>query len=156
MAFDATTGRTGRVRDDARKPKRESARNDRSTGAQAGWIGLDVAGHRGTISPRRVLPVLIVVLLVALGVASLRIDLLRLRYALADATLEEQRLLDDERMLTAARRRLRDPVHLARLADELGFVPPDSQTTLAPAPSYGQAPVLAAIGAGASHRPDRP
>jgi hypothetical protein len=156
MAFGATSGRTGRVRDEGGKAERKSPRNGRGMAAQMGWIGLDVTHRRGTISPRRVLPVLIVVLLVALGVASLRIELLRLRYALAAATLEEQRLLDDERMLTAARRRLRDPVHLARSAEGLGFVAPDSQTTLAPAPSYEQAPVLAAIGASASHRPDRP
>lgn len=156
MAFDATGGRAGRVSGDVRKAKRAPAGDARSTARQAGWIGLDLARHHATISPRRVLPVLIVVVIVALGVASLRIDLLRLRYALAEATLEEQRLLDEERMLTAARRRLRDPVHLARLAEERGFVTPDSQSTLAPATLREQAPVLAAIGAGASHRPDRP
>ncbi|MEE3326039.1 MAG: hypothetical protein VX252_01755 [Myxococcota bacterium] len=70
------------------------------------------------------LAVLVTALLVSLGVAALRIDLLRVRYALAAATLEEQRLLDESRTLTAQMRRLRDPYHLALQAKELGFVRP--------------------------------
>ena len=71
-----------------------------------------------------VLPALIAALLVSLGMASLRIDLLRVRYALAASTLEEQRLLDESRQLTAHVRKLRDPYHLALEAQKLGFVRP--------------------------------
>jgi hypothetical protein len=87
------------------------------------------------------LPVLLTALLVSLGVASLRIDLLRVRYALAAATLEEQRLLDESRALTAQMRRLRDPYHLALQARALGFVRParlidlrDTELTRPPKP----------------------
>jgi hypothetical protein len=70
------------------------------------------------------LPVLVTALVVSLGIAALRIDLLRVRYALAAATLEEQRLLDESRSLTAEMRKLRDPYHLALQARDLGFVRP--------------------------------
>jgi len=68
--------------------------------------------------------VLVTALVVSLGIAALRIDLLRVRYALAAATLEEQRLLDESRTLTAEVRKLRDPYHLALQARDLGFVRP--------------------------------
>lgn len=81
------------------------------------------SGRKGP-SAQFLLPLLITALLVSLGIAALRIDLLRVRYALAAATLEEQRLLDESRALTAEMRRLRDPYHLALQAQELGFVRP--------------------------------
>ena len=82
--------------------------------------------NRGRIGLRAgvLLTVLVTALVVSLGIAALRIDLLRVRYALAAATLEEQRLLDESRMLTAEMRTLRDPYHLALQARDLGFVRP--------------------------------
>ena len=80
----------------------------------------DQAGLRAGV----LLPVLVTALVVSLGIAALRIDLLRVRYALAAATLEEQRLLDESRSLTAEMRKLRDPYHLALQARDLGFVRP--------------------------------
>ncbi len=155
MAFDAVDERSASAR--GRAPsKPDPRRGGLRSALEMGLIGMDVAGRRGSVSPRRVLPILIVTLIVALGVASLRIELLRLRYALAESTLEEQRLLDVERTLTAARRKLRDPVHLAQLAAEQGFVAPDSQATLAEMPAHGTASVLAAIGPDASQRSDQP
>ena len=89
-----------------------------------GGLGVSLARRRPRLGARLVLPPLIAALLVALGVAAVRIDLLRVRYAVAAATLEEQRLLDLSRSLTAAMRKLRDPVHLALQAGELGFARP--------------------------------
>jgi hypothetical protein len=155
MAFDAVDRRSTRVRDHA-PSKPESDGGSLRSALGMGLIGLDVAGHRSEINPRRVLPILIVVVIVALAVTSLRIEILRQRYALAESTLEEQRLLDAERTLTAAHRKLRDPVHLARLAKEQGFVAPDSQGTLAALPAHGPASVLAAIGDGVAPRSVRP
>ena len=80
----------------------------------------DRTGLRASV----LLPVLVTALVVSLGIAALRIDLLRVRYALAAATLEEQRLLDESRTLTAEMRTLRDPYHLALQARDLGFVRP--------------------------------
>ena len=92
---------------------------------EMGLIGIDVAGGR----PRRraigMLSTLAAVLVLALGVSALRIDILRIRYALGEAIAEEQRLLDEQRSLTAEMRRLRDPVQLSERARRLGFVRPD-------------------------------
>lgn len=92
--------------------------------AKPGRLGLRSGQQRFPLRARVLLPILLTALLVSLGIASLRIDLLRVRYALAAATLEEQRLLDESRTLTAQVRRLRDPYHLALQARELGFVRP--------------------------------
>lgn len=155
MAFDAVDRRNAAGRD--RGPSKPGpADGGLRSALKLGLIGLDVAGRRASLNPRRVLPILMVVVIVALAVTSLRIEILRQRYALAESTLEEQRLLDAERTLTAARRKLRDPVHLARLAKEQGFVAPDSQGTLASLPAHGPASVLAAIGDGVSQQSVRP
>jgi len=119
-------------------------------------VGRDVADRSVGLSPRRVLPVLVVALVVALGLAALRIEVLRVRYALAEATLEEQRLLDEERALMAERRRLRDPVHLARRAEARGFVRPEHLIDLPPAPTPGDATALASAAGSAAGEPVRP
>jgi hypothetical protein len=97
---------------------------DRS-GLEMGLIGIDVASNRQPIVGRALLPLLIAGLLVALGVSAMRIDLLRIRYALAETVKEEQRLRGEERSLTVRMRTLRDPVQLAERAQQLGFVRPD-------------------------------
>jgi hypothetical protein len=63
-------------------------------------------------------------LIAALLTTSLRVDILRLRYALGEAVKEEATLLERSRVLTVARRELRDPHHLRRLAEQRGFVRP--------------------------------
>jgi cell division protein FtsL len=60
----------------------------------------------------------------ALLLVSLRMDSIRLRYALADAVRVEQELLDQQRRLTVQVRHLRDPRRLEALARELGMGPP--------------------------------
>jgi hypothetical protein len=152
MAFHGTNV------DVARPTRTRSASPSRRRAATytLGLVGRDLADRAPAMTPRRVLPALIAVLVVALGVAALRTELLRLRYALAEATLEEQRLLDEERALKAQRRRLRDPVHLARRAGELGFVRPENLVDL-PAPSArGERSVLADATAPQTRRPGRP
>jgi len=88
-------------------------------------IGLDVSGRRSSSRARISWPVVIVALLLALGLAALRVDLTRMRYALGDALATEQRLLEDQRGLTVELRTLRDPSGLASRARELGFVHPE-------------------------------
>ena len=79
----------------------------RKPGSELGLIGIDVAGQRRRGRAFGLLSTLAAVLVVALGVSALRIDLLRIRYALGEAIAEEQRLLDEQRSLTAEMRRLR-------------------------------------------------
>ena len=88
-------------------------------------IGLDVSGRRSSSRARISWPAVIVVLLLALGLATLRVDLTRMRYALGDALATEQRLLEEQRGLTVELRTLRDPSGLAVRARELGFVHPE-------------------------------
>jgi hypothetical protein len=59
----------------------------------------------------------------ALLLVALRMDSIRLRYALADAVRVEQELLDQQRRLTVQVRHLRDPRRLEALAGELGLAP---------------------------------
>lgn len=59
----------------------------------------------------------------ALLLVSLRMDSIRLRYALADAVRAEQELLDQQRRLIVQVRHLRDPRRLEALAGELGLAP---------------------------------
>ena len=109
------------------------SRNE-SSSSRLGLIGRDLAERAPRISARRLLPVLVASLVVALGLAALRLEVLRLRYALGDAALAEQRLVEEERDLIAQHRRLRDPVRLAREAQALGFVRPETLIVL-PEPS---------------------
>ena len=99
------------------------------------WIGVDFA--RWTlprVSPAWV-PIAILALVSALTLASLRIDLIRTRYALADALAAEENLISEQRALIATRRGLRDPTALAARAREAGFRPAGAVITLVdPAP----------------------
>jgi hypothetical protein len=73
---------------------------------------------------RKLLPLLILALIAALGVSALRIDLIRTRYAMADALAEEKALITEQRELIVRRRQLRDPAELAVQARARGFRPP--------------------------------
>jgi len=109
-------------------------------------IGLDLSGKRRR-GPRFFgWPAVVAALLLALGVAALRVDLIRMRYALADGLSAEQQLIEEQRELTARMRALRDPAVLARQARELGFVHPDRviDLTLERSPAHdGEGPTLA-------------
>lgn len=61
----------------------------------------------------------------ALLLAVLRIDVIRMRYGLAEAVATERRLVEERNELTVAMRRLRHPGRLAERARELGFVRPE-------------------------------
>jgi hypothetical protein len=92
--------------------------------SRAQWIGVDLSSAH---DPRRtgvLVPLLALALITALGVAALRIDLIRTRYAVAAVLEEEQSLLEEQRALLVRRRQLRDPVELAKQAQARGFRPP--------------------------------
>lgn len=92
-------------------------------GPRRAWIGLDFSGEDGPRRARKLLPLLVFALIAALGVAALRIDLIRTRYAMAAAMAEEQALIEEQRSLIVRRRQQRDPVELALRARERGFRP---------------------------------
>ncbi|MBK7950387.1 MAG: hypothetical protein IPK00_16950 [Deltaproteobacteria bacterium] len=72
-----------------------------------------------------------------LGVAALRIDLLRTRYAVSTVMERENELIEEQRQLIVRRRQLRDPVALAVKARERGFRPPAHVVSL-PDPTLGR------------------
>lgn len=75
---------------------------------------------------RAALWVLLAGLLAAgLGLAALRVDLIRVRYALADALREEAALRAARAELLVEVRRLRDPARLAALAQRAGLSRPE-------------------------------
>ncbi len=104
---------------------KDHARVHRSTDQQPtrAWIGVDFSGEDGARPARRLLPLLVLALIVALGVSALRIDLIRTRYAMAAIQAEEEALIEEQRNLIIKRRQLRDPVELAIQARERGFRP---------------------------------
>jgi len=123
------------------------------------WIGIDVSSAPVRPAPRGVYPLLGLAVVVALGVAALRIDLLRTRYAVSAVLERENELIEEQRQLIVRRRQLRDPVELAVQARERGFRPPAHVVTL-PDPTLGTlesivvprpvdtAPSVAAVSAG--------
>ncbi len=69
--------------------------------------------------------VLVGLVLGGLLLASLRMTIVRTRYALADSLARETALLGLEREAKVELRELRDPRRLLRLAGELGFARPE-------------------------------
>jgi hypothetical protein len=97
-------------------------------------VGRDLARVRiaGSRAPRPLAALLIGALVAGMGLAALRIDILRLRYALARAVETEKTLLEDQRVWTARKESLRDPSRLAALARERGFERPRNVIDLRP------------------------
>jgi hypothetical protein len=67
------------------------------------------------------MPLLVAGVAGALFLAVLRMDVIRMRFAVAQAFEEELRLQELKRELTVDMRQLRDPAQLARRAEKLGF-----------------------------------
>jgi hypothetical protein len=93
--------------------------------AELGLIGKDVSQTSQRLRPRLVFPLVGLALIAALGVVALRIDMLRIQYALGEMIEEEKSLQAEKRILTASMRKLRDPARLADRARKLGFVRPE-------------------------------
>ena len=90
-------------------------------------VGRDFARARastGRPSTRRIAALVAVAFACALGLAALRIDILRVRYALGAALREEKALVQQQRQQTAALEALRHPSRLVELAEKRGFAPP--------------------------------
>ncbi len=97
-----------------------------------GLIGLDVNRTPSRLRTRSWVPLVAAGIAGALFLAGLRMDVIRMRFALAQAFEEELRLEQLKRDLTVEMRRLRDPSVLARRAEELGFRRAERMIDLAP------------------------
>jgi hypothetical protein len=91
----------------------------------ADLVGVDFARVRVAGRRRRAwLPaVLIGALIAAMGLAQLRLGILRMRYALGDVTVELQALREERSRLSARLEGLRSPDRLAKLAKPRGLAP---------------------------------
>ncbi len=116
-----------------------------SGSAASEWIGIDVSGEGNARRMRGLLPLFLIALVAALGVSSLRIDLIRVRYAMASALEAEDALLAEQRRLIVHRLQLRDPVELAVRARALGFRPA-ARTLSLPEPTIPGISLAEAIG----------
>lgn len=115
------------------------------------WVGIDVSKEPVRPAPRGLYPLFAVAVIVALGVAAVRIDLLRTRYAVAAAMERENELIETQRQLIVRRRQLRDPVELAVKARERGFRPPAHVVSIPdPAIGDGETVVVSSLGGGPS------
>ena len=111
----------------SRVPDRGARRGRRN---RRNLVGRDLARVRtAPRSRRRLLAILLTgALLAGFSLAALRIDILRLRYALA----QQQALVEEHRVATARLETLRDPARLAALADERGLSRPQRVIELTP------------------------
>lgn len=113
------------------------------------WIGFDFSGENDPRRARALVPLLVLALVTALGIAALRIDLIRTRYAVAASLDTEKTLMEERRALIARKRQLRDPTVLAVEARKRGFAPPQHVFSIVdPARVEPLPPVAAARGEG--------
>jgi hypothetical protein len=90
-------------------------------------VGRDFARVRapGRPSAHRIAWLVGVAFACALALAALRIDILRVRYALGEAIREEKALVQEQRQQTAVLEGLRNPSRLVDAAQRLGLAPPE-------------------------------
>jgi hypothetical protein len=108
--------------------------------ARADLVGRDLAE-----APRRVrsrarlrLPIALGAVAAALLLVTLRVEILRLRYALAEVASQEEELLARSRQVTVRVRELRDPARLRDLAAKRGFVRPERVLSVELPPAPGE------------------
>ena len=101
-------------------------------------IGLDMGPSRREVTSQTWVPAIAAVVLAALLLAGLRMNIVRLRYAVAEGVTLEQELLAQKRDMTVSLLRLREPRLLSERAGELGFATPDRVITLfTPSAAHG-------------------
>jgi hypothetical protein len=91
-------------------------------------VGRDFARVRLPASGLRARPLALLLttgFVCAFAIAVLRIDILRVRYALGEAVSEEKALVQELRRQSAQLETLRDPARLAEFAHDRGFRRPD-------------------------------
>ena len=94
--------------------------------ATSPWIELPIPERRRLRGrPRGVGALLLGLLLAALALSALRVHVTELRYRRAEALQQEQRLMDEQRLLTVEVQSHKDPMRLQQFAKAQGFVPPE-------------------------------
>lgn len=103
-------------------------------------VGQDLAAPRPKLRRRTrgAAGLLMGMLLAGLFLTVLRVDILRLSYALGEALQTQQSLESEFRSLTAEVRTLRDPARLSELASQRGFQRPARIIETAPIDSPGR------------------
>jgi hypothetical protein len=110
--------------------------------AAADLVGRDFARVRVAGGRRRARPIGWMIAAgfgCALALAALRIDILRVRYALGEAIREEKALVQEQRHLTVEIESLRHPSRLAEVARERGFAQPERVIDLRSGAARGEA-----------------
>lgn len=135
-----------------------ASRNEERREGPLDLIGLDMAPSRREISSQTWVPAIAAVVLASLLLAGLRMNIVRLRYLVAEGVTLEQQLLAEKRDMTVSLLRLREPRHLAERATKLGFATPDRVITLfeptpAPVATVTELTANAPDSAGAGSRP---
>lgn len=104
-------------------------------------IGVDMARWSETRRNQTLVPAIAAVVIAALFLVGLRMDVVRMSYASAQAVSLEQELLDEKRNITVQLLRLREPKLLSERAAALGFAKPDRVITLSTRFDFDAAPV---------------
>lgn len=109
-----------------RSRRKASAKGTDKTNARE-WVGRDVSEdfHPRRFSIRFSLRLVLIAVIAALALVVLRSDVLRMRYALSEATALERQLLAEQRLDTVTMRQLRAPGPLVEVARREGFVQPE-------------------------------
>jgi hypothetical protein len=100
----------------------------RRAAAPVDLVGRDFARvrrMRARLRTREIMWVLGTAFACALALAALRIDILRVRYALGEAIRQEKALVQQHRQQTAALEALRHPSRLVDVARQRGLAPPE-------------------------------
>jgi hypothetical protein len=115
-------------------PKRNKHRGRSELGDARHLVGRDLVND----APRRRIPIWLIPGIVvggvfaALAIAHVRVELIGQGYKRYSAVERLQALEEEQRILTAHVRELRDPARLAKLAREMGLSRPDRVIALAP------------------------
>jgi hypothetical protein len=112
---------------------------------RADLVGRDLAEppRRARSRGRLRLPIAVGTVVAALLLVTLRVEILRLRYALAEVASHEEELLERARQVTVRVRELRDPARLRTLAAERGFGRPERVLSLELPVAPAEAPAAA-------------
>lgn len=123
---------------------------ERPAAARSGAARRDLVGRDLAEPPRRArrrsglrLPLALGAIAAALLLVTLRVEILRLRYALAEVASQEEELRESTRRAMVEVRQLRDPARLRRLAEQRGFKRPERVYTV-PLPAAAPPQVAAA------------
>jgi hypothetical protein len=104
-----------------RRIERPRDRRRPRSAAGVALIGLDVSRAPVRLQTRSWAPVVVAALAGGLFLATLRMDVLRMRFSVAERFAQQMQLEQRKRQLTVRMRELRDPAELSQRAQQLGF-----------------------------------